>query len=125
MSDLIDISFYTSAERIWLNNAGKWTCDQLTDVDFGKKKVIFSGEAHFDLDGYVNEQNCLIWGIENLHAYIEKLMHPNRVTVWCAFWSEGIIGPFFCATQPKLHSMFCALFFKIVLFAAEVTRGIL
>ncbi|KAH1021405.1 hypothetical protein HUJ04_010922 [Dendroctonus ponderosae] len=22
-------------------------------------------------------------------------MHPPRVTVWCAFWAGGIIGPFF------------------------------
>ena len=37
----------------------KWACDQLTeDADFGKKKIIFSDEAHFDLGGYVNKPNC-------------------------------------------------------------------
>ena len=41
---------------IRLNNAGKWACDQLTEnADFGKKKIIFSNEAHFDLGGYVNK----------------------------------------------------------------------
>ena len=70
--DLTDNLFYPSAERIWLcirlNNAGKWACDRLTeDDDFGKKKkIIFSGEAHFDLGGYVNKQNCRIWGTENI-----------------------------------------------------------
>ena len=69
-----------------LNNTGKWTCDRLTkDADFGKKKIIFSAEAYFDLGGYVNKQNCRIWGTEN----------PKRVTVWYGFWSRGIIGPFF------------------------------
>ena len=53
--------------------------------DFGKKKIIFSDEAHFDLGGYVNKQNCRIWGTENPHAYIEKPTHPKRVTVWCGF----------------------------------------
>ena len=24
-------------------------------------KIIFSDEAHFDIDGYVNKQNCRIW----------------------------------------------------------------
>ena len=61
---------------------------------FGKK-IIFSNEAHFDLGGYVNKQNCRIWGTENPHAYIEKPTHLIRVsTVWCGFWSRGIIGPF-------------------------------
>ena len=52
---------------------GKWACNRLTeDADFGKKKIIFSDEAHFVLVGYVNKQNCRIWGKENSHAYIEK-----------------------------------------------------
>ena len=74
----------------------KWACDRLTeDANFGQKKIIFSDEAHFVLGGYVNKQNCRIWGTENPHAYIEKPMNPKRVTVWCGFWSRGIIGPFF------------------------------
>ena len=62
---------------------------------FWQKKIIFTDEAHFDLGGYVNNQNCRNWGTENPHAYIEKPMHTKRVTVWCRFWSKCIIGPFF------------------------------
>ena len=106
---------------------------------FWQNKIIFSDGAHFDLGGYVNKQNCRIWATENPHAYIEKPTHPKRVTVWCRFWSRGIIGPFLfenehgedvtvngdCyravgASQPKLHSMFCDLFLKIELSAAEL-----
>ena len=29
------------------------------------EKIIFSDEAHFYLSGYVNKQNCHIWGTEN------------------------------------------------------------
>ena len=80
---------------ILLNNAGKWVCDRLTEnADFAKK-IILSDEAHFDLSGHVNKQNCRIWGTENPHAYIEKPTHPKRVIVWCGFWSRGIIGPIF------------------------------
>ena len=59
-----------------------------------KKKIIFSDVAHFDLGGYVNKQNCRVWGTENSHAYayIEKPKHSKRVTVWCGLWSRGIIG---------------------------------
>ena len=43
----------------------KWACDRFTeDADFGKKKITFSDEVHFDLGGYVNKQNCPIWGTE-------------------------------------------------------------
>ena len=65
-----------------------------------KKKIIFSDEAQFDLRGYVNKQNCRIWGTENPHAYIEKQTHPKRVTVWCGFCFRGIIGPFFFENEP-------------------------
>ena len=64
-----------------------------------KKNIIFSNAAHFDLRGYVNKQNCLIWGIENSHPYIEKPKHPKLVTVGCEFWSWGIIGTFFFETE--------------------------
>ena len=54
-----------------------------------------SDETHFDLGDYVNQQNYHIWRTENPHAYIEKPTQPKRITVWCGFWSRGIIGPFF------------------------------
>jgi len=25
----------------------------------------------------------------------EKPLHPDKVTVWCALWSKGVIGPYF------------------------------
>ena len=67
MADLTDNQFYPSAERIRLRfRFAKWACDRLTeDADFGKK-IIFSDEVHFDLGGYVNKQNCSIWGTDNL-----------------------------------------------------------
>jgi len=63
-------------------------------ADFSQK-IMFSDEAHFELGGYVNKQNCRIWGEENPRIIHEKPMHPKRVTVWCALWSGGVIGPYF------------------------------
>ena len=54
---------------IRLNNAGKYCNITLPIL---AEKIIFSDETHFDLGGYVNKQNCCIWGTENPHAYIEK-----------------------------------------------------
>jgi len=58
-------------------------------------KIIFSDEAHFQLNGYVNKQNSRIWGDENPRAIHEQPMHPQKVTVWCGFWAGGVIGPYF------------------------------
>ena len=57
--------------------------------------ILASDEARFDLGGYINKQNCRIWGTANPQAYIEKPTHLKRVTVSGRFWSRGIIGPFF------------------------------
>ncbi|GFV24724.1 probable RNA-directed DNA polymerase from transposon X-element [Trichonephila clavipes] len=52
-----------------------------------------SDEAHFCLNGYVSKQNCHIWGEANLQVYVETPLHPEKLTVWCALWAGGIIGP--------------------------------
>lgn len=36
-------------------------------------------------------QNCRIWASGNPKAIIEKPLHAQRVTVWCAMWSGGVI----------------------------------
>ena len=49
----------------------------LQNMPIWAKKIIFSDEAHFNFGGYVNNQNCRIWGTENPYAYIEKPTHPK------------------------------------------------
>ena len=39
-------------------------------------KIIMSGDAHFHLGGYINKQNCRIWGSENSKMIIEKHLYP-------------------------------------------------
>ncbi|GFW79405.1 transposable element Tc3 transposase [Trichonephila clavipes] len=52
-------------------------------------------EAHFWFNGYVNKQNCRIWSEANPQVYVETPLHPEKLTVWCALWAGGIIGPYF------------------------------
>ncbi|GFW09696.1 transposable element Tc3 transposase [Trichonephila clavipes] len=52
-------------------------------------------KAHFWLNGYVNKQNCRIWSEANPQVYVETPLHPEKLTVWCALWAGGIIGPYF------------------------------
>ncbi|GFV09792.1 uncharacterized protein TNCV_2598471 [Trichonephila clavipes] len=46
-------------------------------------------------NGYVNKQNCRIWSEANPQVYVETPLHPEKLTVWCALWAGGIIGPYF------------------------------
>jgi hypothetical protein len=68
--------------------------NQKVDSNFSKK-INFSHEARFQLDGYVNTQNCRIWVAENPRVIHEKPLHAQRATVWCGFWAGGVIGPYF------------------------------
>ncbi|GFV76799.1 putative transposase [Trichonephila clavipes] len=55
------------------------------------KRILFSNEAHFWLNGYVNKQNCRIWSEANPQVYVETPLHPEKLTVWCALWAGGIL----------------------------------
>ena len=60
-----------------------------------------SDEAHFDLGGYVNMQDCRIWDSENPKMIIRKPLYPQRVTVWYGFWAGGMIGPYFFENEAR------------------------
>ncbi|XP_046668647.1 uncharacterized protein LOC124359719 [Homalodisca vitripennis] len=45
-------------------------------------KIIFSDEAHFHVDGYVNKQNCRYWSAENPREKHQRCLHAPKVTVW-------------------------------------------
>ncbi|GFU01350.1 DUF4817 domain-containing protein [Trichonephila clavipes] len=51
------------------------------------KRILFSDEAHFWLNGSVNKQNCRIWSEANPQVYVETPLHPEKLTVWCALWA--------------------------------------
>ncbi|GFX86747.1 transposable element Tc3 transposase [Trichonephila clavipes] len=64
--------------------------EPLYRVDF-HKRILFSDEAHFWLNGYVNKQNCRIWSEANPQVYVETPLHPEKLTVWCTLWTGGIL----------------------------------
>ncbi|GFW95838.1 transposable element Tc3 transposase [Trichonephila clavipes] len=73
-------------------------------VDF-HKRILFSDEAHFWLNGYVNKQNCRIWSEANPQVYVETPLHQEKLTVWCALWAGGIIGPYFFKNDEGHNSL--------------------
>ncbi|GFW42363.1 transposase [Trichonephila clavipes] len=73
----------------------EWARNEIAVVPDFHKRILFSDEAHFWLNGYVNKQNCRIWSEANPKVYVETPLHPEKLTVWCALWAGGIIGPYF------------------------------
>ncbi|GFW63316.1 uncharacterized protein TNCV_3477321 [Trichonephila clavipes] len=69
----------------------EWAQNEIAVVPDSHKQILFSDEAHFWLDGYVNKQNCRIWSEANPQVYAETPLHPEKLTVWCAFWAGGIL----------------------------------
>ncbi|GFW49258.1 hypothetical protein TNCV_3057681 [Trichonephila clavipes] len=43
------------------------------------KRILFSDEAHFWLNGYVNKQNCRIGSEANPQVYVETPLHPEKL----------------------------------------------
>lgn len=59
------------------------------------RNVLFTNEAHFYLNGFVNNKNCVIWDDTNPHAILPQPLHSPKLTVWCGFTANFIIGPYF------------------------------
>jgi hypothetical protein len=57
------------------------------------KLIFFTGEANFNISGYVNSQNSSYWISENLHALIGLPFYDWRIGVWCAMRANRINGP--------------------------------
>ncbi|GFX72004.1 putative transposable element [Trichonephila clavipes] len=73
----------------------EWAQNEIAVVPDFHKRILFSDEANFWLNGYVNKQNCRIWSEANPQVYVETPLHTEKLTVWCALWAGGIIGPYF------------------------------
>ncbi|GFV83355.1 uncharacterized protein TNCV_3055021 [Trichonephila clavipes] len=69
----------------------EWAQNEIAVVPDFHKRILFSDEAHFWLNGYVNKQNCRIWNEANPQVYVETPLHPEKLTVWCALWAGGIL----------------------------------
>ncbi|GFT13227.1 hypothetical protein TNCV_4076851 [Trichonephila clavipes] len=67
----------------------EWAQNEMAVVPDFHKRILFSDEAHFWLNGYVNKQNCRIWSEANPQVYVETPLHPEKLTVmgWWNHWS--------------------------------------
>ncbi|GFX96948.1 hypothetical protein TNCV_1996801 [Trichonephila clavipes] len=56
----------------------EWAQNEIAVVHDFHKRILFSDEAHFWLNGYVNKQNCRIWSEANPQVYVETPLHPEN-----------------------------------------------
>lgn len=84
-------------------NFANWMLGKLEDDDEFHRKIIFSDEAHFWLNGFVNKQNMRYWQGTNPHVLHESPLHPEKITVWCGFHAGGVIGPYFFVDDNDRH----------------------
>jgi transposase len=70
----------------------EWYCMQ----EHPWKRIVFSDEAIFYLNGHVNRHNCRYW-CDNNPRWMEDshVQNDPRVMVWAAIWHDRIIGPYF------------------------------
>ena len=67
----------------------------IDDKTIDPNLIYFTDESYFHLIGYVNKQNYRFWGSENPHLSVAQALHPQKVSVWCAFTAHKIYGPYF------------------------------
>ncbi|GFV41900.1 uncharacterized protein TNCV_4140071 [Trichonephila clavipes] len=58
----------------------EWAQNEIAIVPDFKKRILFSDEAHFWLNGYVNKQNYRIWSEANPQVYVETPLQPEKLT---------------------------------------------
>lgn len=68
---------------------------KLEDGEIDLNNLLMSDEAHFELSGTVNKQNCRYWSEANPNIVVQKPLHSQRVTVWAGVARWGIVGPYF------------------------------
>ncbi|GFU70248.1 uncharacterized protein TNCV_903901 [Trichonephila clavipes] len=89
LGNLVPLHFkYDQARRRFV----EWAQNEFAVVPDFHKRILFSDEAHFWLNGNVNKQNCRIWSEANPQVCVETPLHPEKLTaVRCALWAGGIL----------------------------------
>ncbi|GFW46019.1 hypothetical protein TNCV_3276371 [Trichonephila clavipes] len=59
----------------------EWAQNEIAVVPDFHKRILFSDEAHFWLNGYVKKQKCRIWSEANPQVHVETPLHPEKLTV--------------------------------------------
>ena len=59
------------------------------------KNIWWTDECNVLLSGHVNKQNMRFLGWHKPEECMQRPLHSEKITVWCAISGHGIIGPYF------------------------------
>ena len=59
----------------------EWSLNNMRWTAIFRTKFSAFDEANFTLGGYINKQNCRIWGSEDPQVIDERPLHPEKITV--------------------------------------------
>lgn len=74
-----------------------WPQDMI-GISMRNAQTICSSETYFHLDGVVNKHNWRVLRNWNPHIVIYKPFYPQRVAIWWAMSSCGIMSPIYTKT---------------------------
>ena len=69
-------------------NFYNWSLEKLKENEEFYRKIIFSDEAHFWLNGFVNKKNMRYWSATNPNVLLDTPLHPQKVTFGAGFMPE-------------------------------------
>jgi hypothetical protein len=70
-----------------------WFLQSVVEGEIDLQLTLFSDEAWFHLQGYINTQNNCYWSSQNPHLTHDTPLHPVKIGVWCALSARRIVGP--------------------------------
>ena len=59
-------------------NFSNWALTELEENEEFHRKIIFSDEAHFWLNGFINNQNMRYWSAKNPNVLLETPLYPQK-----------------------------------------------
>ncbi|KAF2888541.1 hypothetical protein ILUMI_17632 [Ignelater luminosus] len=68
---------------------------RLNVADKRRREIYCGPTSHIHLNGYINQQTTRFLRFVRLEIIVEKPLHSERVTIWCAMSGRGIIGLYF------------------------------
>ncbi|GFT75023.1 hypothetical protein TNCV_4441201 [Trichonephila clavipes] len=69
----------------------EWAQNEIAVVPDFHKRILFSDEAHFGLNGYVNKQNCHIWKGSQSAKCMSKHRYIQKTDCLVALWAGNLL----------------------------------